>query len=182
MADQHKIALAKERGAAIKKLQDRALESLALNKLFIVLWIRSDPPVPDDFHWAFYLHTSPQGGLTYEVKGLGSGWIPEHSETGGIFKTNFLCVLIEIATIEPAKHGIFDSLVRSYDEDLRAIPGVTCRVWLLEVIRLLAANRLVKCQDPSVLERECKDIGNRHSTQAAENEQPRPVLKAGSCS
>lgn len=81
---------ARERALAIKKSQEDALARLPLNTLYIVLDIRSDPPQPNDFHWGYYFHTSPRGGSKYHMRNLGGGWIPDHGETGGVFKSNFL--------------------------------------------------------------------------------------------
>lgn len=116
---------AKERASAIKKTQEEALTRLPLNALYIVLYIRSDPPQPNDFHWGYYFHTGPQGGYKYHMRNLGGGWIPDHGKTGGVFKSNFLCVLIQIATVPQGKHGQLDQIMKSRDHDVNSIPGVT---------------------------------------------------------
>lgn len=41
---------ARERALVIRKAQEDALARLPLNTLYIVLYIRSDPPQPNDFH------------------------------------------------------------------------------------------------------------------------------------
>ncbi|KMU85036.1 hypothetical protein CIHG_02819 [Coccidioides immitis H538.4] len=80
---------ARERASIIKKAQEDALARLPLNTLFIVLYIRSDPPQSNDFHWGYYFHTSAQGGLKYHMRNLGGGWIPDHGPTGGVFQVQF---------------------------------------------------------------------------------------------
>ncbi|EFW20478.1 conserved hypothetical protein [Coccidioides posadasii str. Silveira] len=77
-----KPVTARERASIIKKAQEDALARLPLNTLFIVLYIRSDPPQSNDFHWGYYFHTSAQGGLKYHMRNLGGGWFPDHGPTG----------------------------------------------------------------------------------------------------
>nr|KMM72953.1 hypothetical protein CPAG_09243 [Coccidioides posadasii RMSCC 3488] len=76
-----KPVTARERASIIKKAQEDALARLPLNTLFIVLYIRSDPPQSNDFHWGYYFHTSAQGGLKYHMRNLGGGWFPDHGPT-----------------------------------------------------------------------------------------------------
>lgn len=106
---------ARERAANIKKQQENALAKLSTNALFIVLWIRSDPPRQNDFHWGYYFHASPQGGSKYHMKNIGGGWIPDHGPTGGVFKSNFLCVLIQVAMVPESARNTLDQ-------------PITCRV------------------------------------------------------
>jgi hypothetical protein len=170
-----------ERAAMIKKQQEEALARLPLHGLFIVLWIRKDPPRQNDFHWGYYYHAFPKKGLKYHIQNLGSGWIPSHGETAGVFKSIFLCVLIQIATIPEKARNILDQLMRSHDGELYQIPGVTCRVWLLRILQKLIQHGLVRCSNPDALEQECMSFGNRFSLAAAENNQPRPVVRSRLC-
>ena len=173
---------AKERALAIKKTQEEALSRLFVGTLYIVLWIRSDPPQPNDFHWAYYFHTSPQGGLKYHMRNLGDGWIPDHSATGGVFKDNFLCVLVQIASVPQAKHGQVDQIMRSRDGDVNSIPGVTCRVWLLFILQRLIQDGIVQCTSSvEAVQQECMVFGNQYSVGAARNDQPRPVVRSRLC-
>ncbi|KGO46050.1 hypothetical protein PEX1_047630 [Penicillium expansum] len=103
----------------IKKKQAESLAGLPPSTLHISLYIRSDPPLPNDFHWAFYLHkgtSSTPGGNKYHARGIGGGWIAGHEVTTGIFTENFLCVIIQIATIPPSVHERVDKIMRSYDD------------------------------------------------------------------
>ncbi|CDM28180.1 hypothetical protein DTO013E5_3908 [Penicillium roqueforti] len=163
-----------------KKKQAESLAGLPPNTLHIILYIRSDPPLPNDFHWAFYLHkgtaTTP-GGTKYHARGIGAGWIPGHEATASIFAENFLCVVIQIARIPPETHARVDEIMRSYDGCLNAIPGITCRVWILTVLRVLVDEGFVRC-DIGELERECFGFGNENSLTASANLQPRPVFKS----
>ncbi|EEP77765.1 predicted protein [Uncinocarpus reesii 1704] len=172
---------AKERAVAVERMQKEALAALPLNSLYIGLWIRSDPPVANDFHWAYYFHSRPLGGTKYHIRNLGSGWIVDHEPTNGIFGANFLCVLIEIATVPETKHGELDQIIRSYDANVNSIPGVTCRVWLLEVAQKLIDHGIIHCNSHLELGQECMAIGNQHMHGASINEQPRPVVKSRLC-
>ncbi|KAJ5492700.1 hypothetical protein N7539_001446 [Penicillium diatomitis] len=172
---------ARERAALIKKQQEDALAALPLNALFIVLWIRSDPPRPNDFHWGYYFHTNSQGGVKYHMRNIGGGWMPDHGPTGGVFKSNFLCVLIQVGTIPEAARNTLDQTMRSHDGDVNTIPGVTCRVWVLTIFRRLMQYGIVRCSDIGGLERECMTLGNQYSPGAAINQQPRPVVRSSLC-
>ncbi|KAJ5172381.1 hypothetical protein N7492_004974 [Penicillium capsulatum] len=174
-------AAARERARATRKKQEDALANLTPNTLQIALYLRSDPPLQNDFHWALYFHRQASGGTKYQVENPYKVYMPNHGHTGGIFKENFLCALIKIASIPEDLHATFDQIVRSRDGDLGSIPGVTCRVWLLEILRQLSLRGIVHCDDVGILERECFDIGNRFSAAAAQNEQPRPVVDANLC-
>lgn len=171
-------AAALERAKGIKKKQEEALAGLPPNTLYIALYLRSDPPTKNDFHWALYLHKGATGGTKYQVENPYNGYMPNHSHTGNIFKDNFLCVLIRLATIPEEVQEQFDQIVRSHDEEIQSIPGVTCRVWLLLVIGELAQHGILHCDSVKALESECMEKGNLHSASAAENEQPRPVVES----
>lgn len=172
----------KERAQEIRQAQQEALASLPHRTLFIVLFIRSDPPPANDFHWGFYYHKNAAGGTKYHIRNMGSGWIPDHASTGGVFKSNFLCTLIKIADVPAAKESQLDSAMRAYDNSLSTIPGLTCRVWLFTVMALLVQYGVVRCNDLNALQTECMSIGNQHRLGAAANNQPRPVAAATLCS
>ena len=171
---------ARQKPADIKKKQAETLAGLAPGSLHISLYNRSDPPLPNDVHWAFYLHngtSSTPGGTKYHARGIGGGWIAGHEAVRGIFTDNFLCVVIQIATIPPSAHGRVDEIMRSYDDSLNSIPGITCRVWILTVLRILVDEWFVHC-DIGELEKDCFEFGNEHSATASANQQPRPVVKS----
>lgn len=149
--------------------------------LYIILYIRSDPPEPNDFHWGYYFHENPQGGLKYHMRNIGGGWIPDHGKTGGVFKSNFLCVLIQIASVPQAKHSQLDQIMRSRDGDVNSIPGVTCRVWLMTILQQLLLHEVVRCSSVDALIQECMAIGNQYSAAAAKKSQPRPVVRSRLC-
>ncbi|MCJ1469414.1 hypothetical protein MMC07_008047 [Pseudocyphellaria aurata] len=173
---------ARETGLQIKQLQEAALADLSQHKLFILLYIRSDPPVPNDFHWGFYNHKTKAGGIKYHVKNIGDGWIADHGSKSGMFKSHLLCVLIEIGSIPVNKEGTLDQIMRSLDGSVNSIPGITCRVWLWRIVRLLIQAGLLHCDDLAGLQQECIDYGNACQGSAAANEQPRPVRVSSRCS
>ncbi|KAM5442921.1 hypothetical protein MferCBS31731_001793 [Microsporum ferrugineum] len=170
-----------EKALAIKKIQEEALSRLPLNTLYIVLWIRSDPPTPNNFHWGYYFHTSKTRGYKYHMKNLAGGWIADHGETGGVFKSNFLCVLIQIASVPPEKKTLLDQVMKSRDGDVNSIPGMSCRVWVLTIAEKLAQQGLLRYSSLEALEQECFRVGNQYSAGAADNNQPRPVVRSEVC-
>lgn len=93
------------------------------------------------------------------MKNLGSGWIPDHGHTSGVFKSNFLCVLTQIAGIPEAKHGLLDQIMKSRDLDVNDIPDLTCRVWLLTILQDLIRHGLVRCSTVEELQQEMYDLG-----------------------
>lgn len=99
----------------------------------------------------------------------------------GVFKSNFLCVLIEIARIPQAKHSQVDQIMRSHDGDVNSIPSVTCRVWVMAILQKLILNGIVQCSNCDALQQECMRFGNQYSDAAATNDQPQPVVKSRLC-
>lgn len=118
----------------------------------------------------------------YHVKNLGSGWITDHGNTGGVMKSLFLCVLIKIGTIDPTRATQLDSIMRSYDGRLTSIPNINCGNWLFTVLEELVQQSLVHCTDIQGLRDECLAFGNEHMITARDNEQPRPVVTSTMCS
>ena len=176
-----KLKAAREKALQIKQLQEEALAALPLNKLYIVLWIRNDPPIANDFHWGMYYHKTKKAGTKYHMKNLGPGWIADHGTTSGVFKSQFLCVLIEIGTISADNEGTLDRIMRSYDDTANTIPGFTCRVWVLMILPHLIQLGLLRCSDLAGLEQECFIFGNECMNAAAGNDQPRPVRVSRRC-
>lgn len=172
---------ANEGALALTKIQEEALARLPLKTLYIGLWIRADPPKPNDFHWGYYFHTSSKGGEKYHMKNLSSGWILHHGHTSGVFKSNFLCVLIQIAVVPEANHDLLDQIMKSRDRDVNDVPGVTCRVWVLIILQKLIRHGLVRCSSVDGLQEECMAFGNKYSADAAGSVQPRPVLSSTLC-
>ena len=159
-------------GKEIRRLQEAALEALPLNKLYIGLWIRDDPPQPNNFHWGFYYHTHKKGGTKYHITNIGRGWIGGHGPTSGVFKSLFLCVLIEIGSIPAEKEVELDRIMRSEDDSLNSIVGVSCRVWIFAILPHLIETGLLRCDDLDSLQQECFGFGNAHMMSAKENDQP----------
>ncbi|KAJ5908485.1 hypothetical protein N7495_001167 [Penicillium taxi] len=95
-----------------------SLSTLKVNSLYVVLFIRADPPLPDDFHWAFYFHCSETGGTKYHIKNLGSGWMPDHAPNTGIFKEFLLVGLFKVANIPVKMESLMDEAMRTYDFQL----------------------------------------------------------------
>lgn len=159
--------------------------NLRVNALYILLFIRSHPPAPNDFHWALYFHRHPDtGGTKYHIKQQGSGWIPEHEPTAGVLKSFLLVGMFRIAQVPAGLEGHLDRTMRTYDSQLN-IPGITCRVWVFWVLALLQkpinGQVILKCNNLGALETDVKNWGNIHAMGAADNVQPRPVATSSLC-
>ena len=114
-----------------------SLAALKPNGLYFILFIRDDPPQPNDFHWGLYLHRDADtGGTKYHIKQQGIGWITDHGTTAGVFKSFLLIGLFRIADIPPGWEAHLDRTIRTYDNQINT-PGVDCRVWLFWVLELL---------------------------------------------
>ncbi|KAJ5923625.1 hypothetical protein N7454_008870 [Penicillium verhagenii] len=162
-----------------------SLGTLSPNGLYILLYIRHHPPVPNNFHWAFYFHISPQqGGTKYHVKDIGQGWIPDHGVNHAVMKEFLLVGLFQIAHVPTGQEEYLDRIMRTFDGRLN-VPETTCRIWILWVLALLQGTvdgrRLLECDDVQALEEEIKDWGNENAMGAANNEQPRPVGRSSLC-
>ena len=172
----------KEKAQQIQRLQEQALSRLPPHTVYVALWLRNDPPPPNDFHWGLYYHQGPRGGIVYQVKGLDEGWITDHGVSGCIFKSLFLCCLVRIGAVPATEEQCLDVAIRSRDSSLSKIQGVTCKVWLFEVLPCLIREGLVRCENLEALKSECLEIGDKFRFDASGNVQPRPVLISTTCS
>lgn len=184
--------MTREKALSIKKSQEQALSLLLPNALYIALYIRSDPPNANDFHWAFYHHHhhhNSQGGTKHDAENHSGGWQVQHAPTGCIFKTLFLCVLIHIADIPDSRTAELETVLRERDADVNDIDAVTCRVWLKGVLERLEQEGIVRCEGRGQrlglglglgdqVQEEAFAIGNGFMDDAARNVQPRPVVKS----
>lgn len=162
-----------------------SLSNLKVNGLYIILFIRAHPPPKNDFHWGLYLHRHPDdGGTKYHVKQQGSGWIADHGNTAGVFKSFLLVGLFRIADVPMGLEAQVDQTIRTYDNQLNQ-PGISCRVWLLWILgflqKPLSGQIVLKCNDLEALENETKEWGNGHAMGAATNVQPRPIGSSSLC-
>lgn len=183
-AGRERRQIAREIGQKRTKIQAEAYKNIPENSLFIILFLRSDPPAANDFHWGYYFHKNADvGGFKYHLtnKLNKDYWMPDHDKTTGVLKSNFLCVLIKIASIAPGRDQKLDEKMRSKDDTANQIAGVTCRVWLLTILSELVAADLVRCKDIKALEAECFELGNRHMASASKAEQPRPIELSRVC-
>lgn len=123
--------------------------------LYILLYTRTSPPTPNNYHWALYHHhTTPPSqetptptpstnasGTKYHIKTEGTGWITEHGTTTSILKQFLLVGAFKIASVPPGYEGFLDRTLRRFDGCLNRMEGVTCRVWVLRVLEGLMGNR-----------------------------------------
>lgn len=183
--------MTRENALRIKAEQEHASTLLTPNSLSIALYIRADPPNANDFHWAFYHHHEPSphtkvaGGTKHEAVNQNIGWYVEHTSTGCIFKTVFLCVVIQIAEITDTRVREMDTIMRERDDNLNEIDGVTCRDWLKYILKRLVDTGVVECWGDlagrdlgDVVEEEMFAIGNKFMDDAARNIQPRPLVRS----
>lgn len=174
------------------------------NSIYILVYVRNDPHVPDNFHWTFYHHRNPlTGGVKYHIRNEGDGWMPGHGPIVAISKEFLLVGLMRVADVPAGvDHAAVDGIMKTFDDELNT-PGQTCRVWLLRVLELLrrpvlgssscstagagsaagAAVPTLRCDDVAALEAEVMAWGNQHAQSAIDNVQPRPVSasKAAGC-
>ena len=163
----------------IRRVQEEALNSLPPQTLYIVMFTRNSPPVPGNFHWNFYYHRGGgRPGNKYNVKDIGADatWIADHAPSSSVFKSQFLCVLVRIASIPEDKEALLDRVARSFDDRLNQIEGMRCRLWTFLVVEQLVKNGLVHCEDVDALREECVAVGNERQDDADRNVQPRPVV------
>lgn len=170
---------ARQRASALRRDQAHVRDTLATSALYVVLYLRSDPPLPDDFHWTIYLHTGNPSGYQYHVVGRNGMWDPDHQFVSNIMSGLGLCVLIEIATIrqDDTIYARVDQILKSYDATLNMVSGLTCRTWVLRVLHMLVGAGIVHF-NVEELEKECLDFGNCFSVAASCGVQPRPVVKS----
>ncbi|EEQ33798.1 hypothetical protein McanMca71_003855 [Microsporum canis] len=151
------------------------------NSLYIMLFLRSHPPIPNDFHWAFYFHRGPNDGMKYHVRQQGnSGWMADHGATAGVMKGFLLVGLFKIGDVPADLKEHIDGIMRAYDDKLNVSDVIcTCRIWLLWILTLLqtpiGGKRILRTDDLKALEDEVKTWGNENAIGASNNEQPRPI-------
>ncbi|KAG8526060.1 uncharacterized protein KY384_000822 [Bacidia gigantensis] len=173
----------KNRGAEIKAAQDAALASLPDRALYIIMHFRKQDD-PSNFHWGYYYHRKNALGSKYHFQNPGpggQGWLPGHASTHGVFRSFALTAVIQIAHVPVSKEAQLDAVMRSYDESHTTIPNMSCRIWLLAVLKRLVEAGLVRCKSIDALEEECRTIGAHHFSSALKNEQPRPVVVSTTC-
>lgn len=163
-----------------------SLEDLEFGGLYIVTFVRSDPPKPNDFHWGLYLHRDAKvGGTKYHVRGFAGNWLADHAIEAGVFKSFLLIGLCQIARIRLESMESVDSTFRTYDGQLNQIPGLTCRTWIFHVLELLRKPQegsiLLKCDNLAALEQEVLDWSNANAQSAVSNKQPRPLYRSSLC-
>ncbi|PWY92097.1 hypothetical protein BO70DRAFT_357241 [Aspergillus heteromorphus CBS 117.55] len=161
--------------------------SLESNALYIALFIRDDPPKPNDYHWALYYYhnsTSSSSGMKYHIRNEGNGWMAAHGlESGaGILKTFLLVGLVHIASIPPTPlaQESLDRVFRSHDGQLNEDETITCRTWALKVLLRQLQEQLGVLDgiELEMLEQEVMEWGNQYRFEASRNVQPRPVGKS----
>ena len=158
---------------------------LQVNSLYVLLFIRLGEPVPNDFHWGLYLHLDPRIGTKYHVKGIGDGWIADHGSVADVLKSLLLVGLIRIADVLGKCINHVDTVLRSYDDRLNSIPGITCHVWLFWMLEMLQKPmgdlRILKCNSLEVMQQEAMSWGNIHAHDGSLNMQPRPISYSTLC-
>ncbi|PYI02233.1 hypothetical protein BO78DRAFT_351911 [Aspergillus sclerotiicarbonarius CBS 121057] len=146
--------------------------------LYVALFIRDDPPKPNDYHWALYHHRR-NSGTKYHIRNEGSGWMAAHGPESatGILKTFLLVGLFQIAKVPSTTlaQETLDRVFRSYDEKLNGDEKFTCRTWVLRVLRDLQEELgVLDGIELEHLEKEMLEWGNQYRFEASRNVQPRP--------
>ena len=178
---------ARQNAKETKRKQDLALAALPPRRLYVCLTLRGEVPALSDYHWRLYLHdsaTSTPPGTKHHLTGGRGHWLAEHAADPQVFLNNMLVAIIEIGTISEEKHEQAMEIIHSLDDepnDEEKWPGINCHKWLLIVVKKLAEQGLVQCEDVDALRQECLDLGNAVFEGAVLNEQPRPCLVAKTC-
>ena len=170
---QKALARAKSSGQSQKKIQEAAAKVLPGEKLYISLFIRDDPPKPDDFHWSLYYHQQDTRGWKYHFGNEGGGWMLDVGPVGCVFKSSFLCVLIEIASIPMSMKSQLDQLITSRNVGSNETPGFNRIRGLFMIVDALRSTGMLRCESLEALEEECLALGNHHMLTCAKAEQPR---------
>lgn len=162
-----------------------SLDTLEVSSLYIILFIRDDPPPLNDFHWGLYFHQDRKhGGTKYHIKQQSDAWTSDHGITRGVFKSFLLVGLFRIADVPAGLGSHLDRSLKTYDGNLN-IPGISCHAWLFWVLALLQnpvdGKIILKCTDLKTLENEALSWGNANAIAASENRQPRPVETSLPC-
>ncbi|KAA8646445.1 uncharacterized protein ATNIH1004_007875 [Aspergillus tanneri] len=151
------------------------MTSLMPNNLYIALYIRTDPPQPNNFHWTLYHHhyhhdsASPATGTKYHIINESTGWIATHGRESCILKTFLLFGLVRIASVPWDATDAIDRSIRMYDSQLNAM-GVTCRTWLFRVLRDLQEDEhALQGVDLEALEEELTQWGYGFADEACRN-------------
>lgn len=109
--------LNRDRLAEISRLQGLALA--------IVVMVRSDPFTLHDFHLGDGFHQSTAtGGSKYHIQSIATGWVTDQGPRRGVFKTKFLCVLVQIATVPPRAMVQKDAVIISKDREMSQISAL----------------------------------------------------------
>ncbi|THX39363.1 hypothetical protein D6D10_04357 [Aureobasidium pullulans] len=144
-----------------------SLDLLEPNGLYVPLFIRDDPSKLNDFHWGLYLHFNSDTGVGEDgFQITPSRALPDRQIPAG------------------ATNNV-DIIFKTYDQQLNQLPGLTCRTWVFEVLKLLQkpwnGGVLLKCTDIVALEQEIMAWGNSNAFGASRNKQPRPVSASKLC-
>lgn len=167
----------------IKQKQHDVILALPRGGLYIGLFFLNSPGQPNRFHWGFYLHTGETTGVRHEIHDSNGFWQPRHVEVAHAFKLMCLTVFVKIGQIAERDWDRFDQITKTYDGVLNDTPGITCRVWLLMVMKLLAESGIVHLNGSvDDLEAECWSFGNQYYESAEANQQPRPTVISTVCS
>lgn len=151
--------------------------------IYIVIHFRSTVADAEDaLHWGLYHHmNSTVGGRKMHIKNdMGAGyWFYDESMTRGVMRSTFLVGVMRIGYCPPADGTRLDLLVRSVSIDPRTPPAgynvLTCRTWVLAVVRVFRDNGFVQCPSVSRLEQEVFAWARQNFQDANNAVQPRAV-------
>ncbi|KAI0672552.1 hypothetical protein C8Q78DRAFT_990949 [Trametes maxima] len=118
------------------------------------------------FHWAIGASADTAHVVKMHATNLQGGWVYE-KKTENIVESQTACVAVKIGQLSSDWTDVVDRVSNILEQIPMAIPSVdqsiervfTCRVWLKEAVRVLAANGFIYCADVAALEREVKAYG-----------------------
>ncbi|KAF2114428.1 hypothetical protein BDV96DRAFT_576766 [Lophiotrema nucula] len=165
--------------------------NLTTGGLNILLFIRDDPPKPDDYHWALYHHTCPSSGTKYHIRNIGAGGLSDHARhaiQGTRNSSPPLVGFFYIGNIPVEVEECVDTKLRTYDRELNEMVGTTCRTWLLRALELLKefkdsdGKSILVGQDIGEIEKEAKAFANVCRFEAARMNSKERMLPVGQVS
>ncbi|KAL1659960.1 hypothetical protein EV122DRAFT_253083 [Schizophyllum commune] len=128
--------------------------------LYCILFSRGD----GTFHWTIGAAVDTANALKMHATNVQGGWAYE-KKMHNIIKSQTACVAVKIGQLSST--DVIDRVSSTLERIPMSIPSIdqsiervfTCRVWVKEAVRVLAANGFISCSDVAGLEREVKGYG-----------------------
>ncbi|KAH8926401.1 hypothetical protein BT69DRAFT_1239107 [Atractiella rhizophila] len=162
------------------------MAELPTNGIFIALFLRTDPPQPDDFHWALIISTTDAQARAinykFHISGSNGRWMPDHQRTANFLNSFLLAGCLHIGTFRITDKDILERLITADDQLVNSfLPPYNCVQYILNAISRVAAGGYLQLASIEALKQEALQFGNTNSSSAIRNEQPRPIGVSATC-